>query len=136
MSAASLDAVRTGRASAPAAYRNEDFPGCESFHLPASELDRYEYRLEFWDGATETAWKVCEPTSIEHEGPSRRLSPICRCLSPRHGSVSSRRSPNRACGSPAPGSLWNHAFAHGRSRPFTLRRAKRSSLYNCSSGKR
>ena len=73
MSAASLDAVRTGGDSGPAAYRDEDFPGCESFHLPASELDHYEYRLEFWDGATETAWRVCEPTSIEHEGPSRRL---------------------------------------------------------------
>ena len=62
-------AVTPGRA----AYRDEDFPGCESFHLPANELEHYEYRLEFWDGATETAWKVCEPTSIEHEGPSRRL---------------------------------------------------------------
>ena len=41
--------------------------------LPASELDTYEGRLEFWDGATETAWKVCEPTSIQHEAPSRRL---------------------------------------------------------------
>ena len=29
MSAASLDAIRTGRASAPGAYRDEDFPGCE-----------------------------------------------------------------------------------------------------------
>ena len=73
MSAASLGELRVDRTSGPAAYRDEDFPGCESFHLPASELDRYEYRLEFWDGATETAWKVCEPTSIEHEGPSRRL---------------------------------------------------------------
>ena len=54
-------------------YRDEDFPGCESFHLPAGELESYEYRLEFWDGDTETAWKVCEPTSIEHEEPSRRL---------------------------------------------------------------
>ena len=53
-------------------YRPEDFPGCESFHLPASELDTYEGRLEFWDGATETAWKVCE-VSIQHEAPSRRL---------------------------------------------------------------
>ena len=76
MSAASFDvpdvsgAHRTG---GPSAYRDEDFPGCESFHLPAGELEHYEYRLEFWDGATETAWKVCEPTSIEHEGPSRRL---------------------------------------------------------------
>ena len=75
MSAASFDvrdAVRT-LAPAPAAYRDEDFPGCESFHLPASELDHYEYRLEFWDGDTETAWKVCEPTSIQHEEPSRLL---------------------------------------------------------------
>ena len=73
MSAASHDAVRTGRDPGPAAYRDEDFPGCESFHLPESELESYERRLEFWDGATETAWRVCEPTSIEHEGPSRRL---------------------------------------------------------------
>ena len=59
---------------APAAYRDEDFPGCESFYLPASELESYEYRLEFWDGVTETAWKVCEPTSIQHEQPSRLLA--------------------------------------------------------------
>ena len=61
------------RTPGPAPYRDEDFPGCESFHLPASGLERYEGRLEFWDGTTETAWKVCEPTSIEHEAPSRRL---------------------------------------------------------------
>ena len=61
------------RTPGPAPYRDEDFPGCESFHLPASRLEDYEGRLEFWDGTTETAWKVCEPTSIEHEAPSRRL---------------------------------------------------------------
>ena len=55
------------------AYRAEDFPGCESFHLPESGLEGYEGRLEFWDGHTETAWKVNEPTSPYHEGPSRRL---------------------------------------------------------------
>ena len=59
--------------SSPAEYRDEDFPGCESFHLPASEIEHYEGRLEFWDGDTETAWKVCEPTSIYHEQPSRML---------------------------------------------------------------
>ena len=37
------------------------------------ELDTYEGRLEFWDGVTETAWRVCEPTSIQHEEPSRLL---------------------------------------------------------------
>ena len=63
------DAPRPG----PAEYGPEDFPGCESFHLPVGEIDRYEGRLEFWDGPTETAWKVSEPTSIQHEGPSRRL---------------------------------------------------------------
>ena len=57
----------------PAAYRDEDFPGCESFHLPASAIEHYEGRLEFWDADTETAWKVCEPTSIYHEQPSRML---------------------------------------------------------------
>ena len=57
----------------PAGYGPEDFPGCESFRLPANELEHYEGRLEFWDGDTETAWKVCEPTSIYHEQPSRLL---------------------------------------------------------------
>ena len=73
MSTAAFDVPAAVRTLAPAAYRDEDFPGCESFHLPAGELDHYEYRLEFWDGDTETAWKVCEPTSIQHEEPSRLL---------------------------------------------------------------
>ena len=30
--------------------------------------------MEFWDGVTETAWKVCEPTSIQPEQPSRQLA--------------------------------------------------------------
>ena len=74
MSAASFDAPGADRVLGPAAYRPEDFPGCESFHLPASEIDRYEGRLEFWDGDTETAWKVCEPTSIQHEAPCQELA--------------------------------------------------------------
>ena len=39
-------------------------------------------------------------------------------------------------GSPASGSLREHAFAHGRSRSFTPRRARRSSLSSSASGKR
>ena len=77
MSTASFDVSDVSgahRTSGPAPYRDEDFPGCESFHLPAGELDHYEGRLEFWDGATETAWKVCEPTTIQHEAPSRQLA--------------------------------------------------------------
>ena len=71
---------------APAAYGPEDFPGCESFHLPASEIEHYEGRLEFWDGRTETAWKVCEPTSIQHEGPSRRLVEMATRVAALRGS--------------------------------------------------
>ena len=74
MSAASFDAPGADRALGSAVYRDEDFPGCESFHLPASEIDHYEGRLEFWDGVTETAWKVCEPTSIQHEAPCQELA--------------------------------------------------------------
>ena len=61
------------RRPVPVAYGPKDFPGCESFHLPASEVDDYEGRLEFWDAHTATAWKVSEPTSIQHEEPSFRL---------------------------------------------------------------
>ena len=70
----------------PAEYRPEDFPGCESFHLPASEVEPYEGRLEFWDARTETAWKVCEPTSIQHEGPSRRLVEMATRVAALRGS--------------------------------------------------
>ena len=70
----------------PAPYGPEDFPGCESFHLPASEIDRYEGRLELWDGYTETAWKICEPTSIQHEEPSRDLTQLAGQLAMVRGS--------------------------------------------------
>ena len=75
------------RTPGPAPYRDEDFPGCESFHLPASRLERYEGRVEFWDGATETAWKVCEPTSIYHEKPSRRLGRMAERVASLRGSA-------------------------------------------------
>ena len=67
-------------------YGAEDFPGCESFPLPEGELEGYEGRLEFWDGRTETAWKVSEPTSPYHEGPSRRLVQIAERVAALRGS--------------------------------------------------
>ena len=87
MSAASFDAPGTDRDLGSEAYRPADFPGCESFHLPASEIDHYEGRLEFWDGVTETAWKVCEPTSIQHEQPSRRLVRMAERVASLRGSA-------------------------------------------------
>ena len=68
MSSASFDTLGTAHDLGSAEFR-----GCESFHLPASGIDRYDGRLEFWDGDIETAWKVRQPTTIQHEAPSRRL---------------------------------------------------------------
>ena len=87
MSAASFDALGTDRVLGSDAYRAEDFPGCEPFHLPASEIEHCEGRLEFWDGVTETAWKVCEPTSIHHEQPSRRLVRMAERIASLRGSA-------------------------------------------------
>ena len=70
----------------PSEYGPEDFPGCEPFRLPASELDRYEGRLEFWEARTETAWKVREPTTIYHERPARRLSRLAERIESLRGS--------------------------------------------------
>ena len=67
-------------------YGAEDFPGCESFHLPERALEGYEGRLEFWDGRTETAWKVSEPTSFYHEGPSLALSQMAERVAMLRGS--------------------------------------------------
>ena len=39
MSTASFDAPGPVRDLGSGAYRDEDFPGCESFHLPASEME-------------------------------------------------------------------------------------------------
>ena len=86
MSAASIDALGTNRDLGSAAYRAEDFPGCESFHLPAGEIDRYDGRLEFWDSVTETAWKVCEPTSIQHEAPCQELAQMAGRFAMMRGS--------------------------------------------------
>ena len=69
----------------PASQRPPDLPGCEPLPLPASELDTFEYRLEVWDGRTETAW-VCEPVTIYHEQPARRLSWVTSRIALMRGS--------------------------------------------------
>ena len=76
-------APRPSASTAP--FRPEDFPGCESFHLPAREVDLYERRLEFWDGRTETAFRACD-VSPHHEGPSRRLVEMATRVATLRGS--------------------------------------------------
>ena len=70
----------------PEAFGPDDFPGCEPFRLPATELDRYEGRLEVWDARIETAWKVSAPTTIYHERPARRLSRLAERIESLRGS--------------------------------------------------
>ena len=86
----SFEAPARRRSDAPRSpargYGPEDFPGCESFHLPESALEDYEGRLEFWDGDTETAWKVAEPTSFYHEGPSMALVRMAERVASLRGS--------------------------------------------------
>ena len=73
-------ARRSRRTPSPSAaapeYGPEDFPGCEPFHLPAHELETSECRIELWDGRTHTAWRVSEPTTIQHEEPTRMLTQL------------------------------------------------------------
>lgn len=71
--------------STPAAFQPEGFPGCEPVHLPESEVDLYEGRLEFWDARTSIAWKVCD-VSIQHEQPSRRLVQMAERVAALRGS--------------------------------------------------
>jgi len=61
------------------------FPGCKPVHLPRTEVDRFEGRLEYWDAATETAW-ICEPTTADHERPSRLLARMAERIAEVRGS--------------------------------------------------
>ena len=61
------------------------FPGCKPVHLPREELETWDGRLEFWDGATETAW-VCEPNSPCHEKPGGALPSLVERIAQVRGS--------------------------------------------------
>ena len=61
------------------------FPGCKPVHLPREELETWDGRFEFWDGATETAW-VCEPNSPYHEKPGGALPGLAERIAAVRGS--------------------------------------------------
>ena len=64
-----------------------EFPGCRPMFLGRDEVGTYEGRFEFWDAATETAWKVRDPTSATHEYPSQRLSALSELIASMRGSA-------------------------------------------------
>ena len=61
------------------------FPGCKPVPLPREELETWDGRFEFWDGATETAW-VCEPNSPYHEKPGGALPSLAERIAAVRGS--------------------------------------------------
>ena len=73
---------RTGAAHAPASApgpdaETPDLPGCRPIPLRRRDLDTWDGRFEYWDGATETAWVVRDPTGLAHEQPAERLVELC-----------------------------------------------------------
>ena len=95
--------ARTAPAAAPAAPPSAthvrapdpsapDLPGCRPMRLRRRDLDTFEGRFEYWDGATETAW-VMDPTGLPHERPSERLAGFCALI------AAARGSPIECCGS-------------------------------------
>ena len=92
---AAIELIETGTDEAPRRPRKSlvsyppaselAFPGCKPIRLPREELELYDGRLEFWDGATETAW-VCEPNSPYHEKPGGALPSLVERIAQVRGS--------------------------------------------------
>ena len=69
--------------TAPAA---PEFPGCHPIPLKREALADHDGRFEYWDGDTETAWVVSEPTSATHEQPGARLAGLSHVIAGVRGS--------------------------------------------------
>ena len=65
------------RRSAP---RTPEFPGCRPVTITREDIATWEGRFEYWDGDTETAWVVSEPTSATHEQPGARLAGLSHVI--------------------------------------------------------
>ena len=65
--------------------RAPEFPGCRPVPLRRSDLDNDDRRFEYWDGDTETAWLMRDPTGISHEQPSQRLASLCASIGAARG---------------------------------------------------
>ena len=70
----------------PAGQAPQQFPGCHPIALKRDDLSAYDGRFEYWDGDTETAWVVSEPTSATHEQPSQRLAGLAHVIAGVRGS--------------------------------------------------
>ena len=64
-----------------------DLPGCRPIPLRRRDLDAWDGRFEYWDGATETAWVVRDPTGLAHELPAERLVELCTHIATARGAA-------------------------------------------------
>ena len=63
-----------------------EFPGCHPIRLTRGNLEHFEGRLEYWEASSETAWVISEPTTVTHEGPTRRLGRLAELIAAVRGS--------------------------------------------------
>ena len=68
------------------AHQAPELPGCRPIPLKREEVSTYDGHFEYWDGDTETAWVVAEPTSATHEQPSARLAGLGHVIAGVRGS--------------------------------------------------
>ena len=57
-----------------------EFPGCHPIRLTRDGLEHFEGRLEYWEASSESAWVISEPTTVTHEGPTRRLGRLAELI--------------------------------------------------------
>ena len=63
-----------------------EFPGCRAVRITRDAIADFDGRIEYWDGDTETAWMVREPTTVYHEGPGQRLAHLVELIAAGRGS--------------------------------------------------
>ncbi len=69
-----------------AAGPEPEFPGCRAVRITRDAIADFDGRIEYWDGDTETAWMVREPTTVYHEGPGQRLAHLVELIAAGRGS--------------------------------------------------
>ena len=70
----------------PASALAPALPNCRPVPLKREDLDTHDERFEYWDGDTETAWVLRDPTGFAHEHPSQRLAGLAQVIAGMRGS--------------------------------------------------
>ena len=79
-----------------------EFPGCHPIRLTRDGLEHFEGRLEYWEASSETAWVISEPTTVTHEGPTRRLGRLAELIAEARRGGAPEENFTRQRGGPPP----------------------------------